>query len=144
MSNDRNYSKSNKRKRNKKKRCQKDKKQNSLGSSSSSSDSSDKIDYRRKQRKNKSHRKKYQIKICACLTAKFPTTAHKLNIIKFKLDEDMLQHQIYFPTFVESLEMIFPQYKETCELLLGENIKDFSKIPLEIFCMPILMCIAED
>ena len=34
---------------------------------------------------------------------------------------------------IESLEMIFPQYKETCEVLLdypkieGENIKDLKK-----------------
>ena len=44
-------------------------------------------------------------------------------------DEDPLQGQIYFFAFVDSLEMIFYQYKETCELLLyypkigGENIK---------------------
>ena len=40
---------------------------------------------------------------------------------------------IYFLTFVESLEMIFYQYKETCEVLLEytklgrENIKDIVK-----------------
>ena len=59
------------------------------------------------------------------------TVAYKSNIIEFKLDEDPLQHQIYFLTFVESLDMIFSLYKETCEVLLdypdigGENIKDF-------------------
>ena len=47
------------------------------------------------------------------------------------MDKDPLQHRIYFLTFVESLEMIFYQYKETCEVLLdypksgGENIKYF-------------------
>ena len=57
------------------------------------------------------------------------TTEYKLKIIKFKLDEDPLQHQIYFLIFVESLEMIFSQYIETCEVILdypkigGENIK---------------------
>ena len=51
----------------------------------------------------------------------------------FKLDEDPLQSQVYFLAFVESLEMIFSQYKETCELLPdypkigGENIKEFAK-----------------
>ena len=60
-----------------------------------------------------------------------PTTAYKYNIIRFKLDEDPLQRRIYFLTFVGSLEMIFSQYKETCEVLLeytkigGENIKYF-------------------
>ena len=34
------------------------------------------------------------------------------------MDEDPLQRQIYFLTFVESLEMIFSQYTETCEVLL--------------------------
>ena len=41
----------------------------------------------------------------------------------FKLDEDPLQHRNYFLTFVESLEMIFYQYKETCEVIL-----DYPKI----------------
>ena len=54
-------------------------------------------------------------------------------ITGFKMDEDLLQRQIYFLIFVESLEMIFSQYKETCEILLyypkigGENIRDFVK-----------------
>ena len=39
------------------------------------------------------------------------------------MDEDPLQRQIYFLTFVESLEMISSQYKETCEVLL-----DYPKI----------------
>ena len=49
------------------------------------------------------------------------------------MDEDTLQHHIYLLTFVESLEIIFSQYKETCELLPGypkiggENIKEFAK-----------------
>ena len=69
------------------------------------------------------------IKLCAKLTSKLLTTAYKLNILKFELDEDTLQHHIYFLTFIESLEIIFSQYKETCEVLLdypkivGENIK---------------------
>ena len=49
------------------------------------------------------------------------------------MDEDPLHRRIYFLTFVESLEMIFSHYTETCEVLLdytkigGKNIKDFSK-----------------
>ena len=39
-------------------------------------------------------------------------------IIRFEMDEDPLQRRIYVLTFVESLEMIFSQYKETCEVLL--------------------------
>ena len=34
------------------------------------------------------------------------------------MDEDPLQRQIYFLTFVESLDMIFSQYRETCQVLL--------------------------
>ena len=66
------------------------------------------------------------------------------------MDEDLLQRQIYFLTFVESLEMIFSLYTETCEVLLdyprigGENVKEFGKRPLVIFCMQIMMYTAED
>ena len=47
------------------------------------------------------------------------------------MDEDPLQRRVFFLTFIESLEMIFSQYKETCEVLLdypkigGEDIKYF-------------------
>ena len=49
------------------------------------------------------------------------------------MDEDPLQRQIYFLTFVESLEMIFLQYIETCEVLLdypkigGSDIENYAK-----------------
>ena len=52
---------------------------------------------------------------------------------------DLLQLQIYFLTFLESLKMIFFNYKEHCEVLLdypkigGYNIKEFAKSPLGIF-----------
>ena len=36
------------------------------------------------------------------------------------MNEDPLQCRIYFLTFVESLEMIFSQYTETCEVLLDD------------------------
>ena len=89
------------------------------------------------------------IKLCARLTAKLLTTAYKSKVVKFKMDEDPLQRRICFFTFVESLEMIFSEYKETCEVLLdypkvgGMIINNLQKRLLGIFCMPILMCIAE-
>ena len=50
------------------------------------------------------------------------------------MDEDPLQNQNKFLTFVESLEMIFSQYKESCEVLLyypkigGDGIiEDYAK-----------------
>ena len=49
------------------------------------------------------------------------------------MDEDPLQRRIYFLTFVESLEMIFSQYTETCEVIIdypkigGDDIEDYSK-----------------
>ena len=133
FSNDINSSKSIKKKRDHKKNIRKHKKQDASDSSSRDSDSSDYSDYRCKQRKKKSHWKNDSIKLCARLTEKFLTKAYKLKIIWFKLDEDTLQRRIYFLTFVESLDMIFFQYKETFELLLDypkigeEKIKAFSK-----------------
>ena len=46
------------------------------------------------------------------------TTAYKSKVVKFKLDDDLLQSRIYFLFFIEPLEMIFSQYKENCEVLL--------------------------
>ena len=49
------------------------------------------------------------------------------------MDEDSVHFQIYFLTFIESLEMIILQYKETCEVLPdyptigGEDKKDYVK-----------------
>ena len=49
------------------------------------------------------------------------------------MDENPLQRWIHFLTFIESLEKIFSQYTETCEVLLdyleigGEDIKYFEK-----------------
>ena len=63
-------------------------------------------------------RKKDPTSLCATLTEKLLTTVYKLKIIRFKMDEDPLQRRIYFLTFIESLDMIFSQYKETCEVLL--------------------------
>ena len=39
------------------------------------------------------------------------------------MDEDPLQRRIYFLTFIDSLDVIFSQYRETCEVLL-----DYPKI----------------
>ena len=66
------------------------------------------------------------------------------------MDEDPLQGRIYVLVFVESLEMIFPQYTENCEVILddpkigGDDIEDYTKSPSGIFCMQILMYTAED
>ena len=57
-------------------------------------------------------------------------TAYKLKIIRFKMNEDPLQRLIYYLTFIASLDMIFYQYRETCEVLLdyprigGDNVND--------------------
>ena len=86
---------------------------------SSNSDSFDENDYKMKSLDNKKgYQKRDPIKLCEELITKLLTTAYKSKIIKLKLDEYPLQHHIYFLTFIESLEMIFSQYKETCELLL--------------------------
>ena len=109
-------SRANKKKsKNKKKRRKHRKYDSSDPSSSDESDSSDDSNYRHKQRKNKKHWKKEPIKLCATLTEKLMTMSYKSNIIRFKMDEDPLQRRIYFLTFVESLEMIFSKYTETCE-----------------------------
>ena len=46
------------------------------------------------------------------------------------MDEDPLQRRIYFLTFMESLEIIFSQYRETCEVIL-----DYPKIGGDDICM---------
>ena len=98
------------------------------------SDSFDDSHYRRKRRTNKKHRKKDPINLCASLTGKILTTVYKSKIVRFKPDEYQLQLRIYFPTFIDSLDMIFSQYRETCEVLLdypkiGEDdiIEDYAK-----------------
>ena len=50
-------------------------------------------------------------------------TAYKLKIIRFKMDEDPLQSRIYFLTFIDSIDMVFSRYRETCEVIL-----DYPKI----------------
>ena len=55
------------------------------------------------------------------------------------MDEDPLQRRIYFLTFVDSLDMIFSQYRETCEVLLdypkigGDDVKDYAKQAIRNF-----------
>ena len=115
---------SRKNKRDKKKKSRKHRKDDSSDPSlSDDSDSSDESDYKRKQHKKKKNQKNDPIKLCASLAAKMLTTAYKSKTIRFKMDEDTLQSRIYFLTFIESLEMIFSQYTETCEVLL-----DYPKI----------------
>ena len=145
-------SRARKRKRMKKKKRRKYQKDYSSDpSSSNDSDLFNGSHYRRKQRKDKKHRKKYPIRLCATLTGKLLTTVYKSKIIRFKMHEDPLQHRIYFLTFIDSLDMIFSQYRETCEVLLdypkigGDDvIEDYAKKAIRNFCMLILMYTAED
>ena len=97
-------------------------------------DSFNASDYRRKRCKKKKYWRNDPIKLCASLTAKLLTTAYKSKIIKFKMDDDPLQRWIYFVTFVESLEMIFSQYTQNCEIILDypkiggdDDIEDYAK-----------------
>ena len=69
-------------------------------------DSSDDSHSRCKRGKNKKHQKNDPINLCAALTAKLMMTAYKSNIIRFKMDEDPLKRQIYFLTFIDSLDII--------------------------------------
>ena len=54
-------------------------------------------------------------------------------MIRFRINEDPLQRRIYFLTFIDSLDMIFSQYRETCEVLIDypkmgkENVKNYTK-----------------
>ena len=99
---------SKKNKRDKKKKCRKHRKYDSSDPfSSNHSDYSDDSDYRRKRRKKKKHQKKNPMKQCATLTEKLLTTVYKSKIIRFKMDEDPLQHRIYFLTFIDTLDMVF-------------------------------------
>ena len=101
---------------------------------SDDSDYPDDSHYRRKQHKDNKHRKEDPIRLCATLTAKLLTTVYKSKIIRFKLDEDPLQLRIYFLTFIDSLDIVFSQYIESCQVLLdypkiGEDdvIEDYAK-----------------
>ena len=95
----------------KKKRCKHRKDDSSDPSSSDDSDSSNDSNYRRKRLKYRKHWKEDPIRLCATLTEKLLTTAYKSKIIRFKIDEDPLQRRIYLLTFVDSLDMIFSQYR---------------------------------
>ena len=52
------------------------------------------------------------------------------------MDEDPLQRRIYFLTFIDSLNMIFSQYRETYEVLRdypkmeGESVKNYAKMAI--------------
>ena len=95
----------------KKKRC-KHRKYDSLDPSSRDyTDFYNDSHYRRKRRNNKKHREKDPIRLCTTLTTKLLRTAYKSKTIRFKMDEDTLQRRIYFLTFIDSLDMIFSQYR---------------------------------
>ena len=67
-------------------------------------------------------------------------TAYKSKIINLKLDKDQIQCRIYFLTFIESLEMIFSQYKETCGVLLDypkivkKSIRNILHVNIDVHC----------
>ena len=102
-------------KRKDKKKRRKHRKDDSSESSSSDdsddSDSSEESHYIRRRGKNKKHRKNDPIRLCATLAAKLLTTAFKSKMIRSKLDEDPLQRRIYYLTFIDSLNMVFSQYR---------------------------------
>ena len=135
----------------KKKRRKHRKYDSSDPSSSDDSDSSNDSHYRHKQHKNKKHRKYDSIRLCAALTEKLPTTAYKSKIIRFKVDEDLLQRRIYFLTFIDLLDVIFSQYRETCQVLLDDQkiggndvIEDDAKKDIRNLFLTKLMYTAED
>ena len=78
-------------------------------------------------------RKKDPIRLCATLTAKVLTTAFKSKMIRFKLDEDPLQRWIYFLTFIDSLNMVFPNIEklmkcsDIIQKMEGGTVKDYAK-----------------
>ena len=57
-------------------------------------------------------------------------------MIRFKLDEDPPQRRICFLTFIDSLNMVFSQNRETDEVLRdyrkleGGNMKDYAKMSI--------------
>ena len=118
------YRKSKIKRRDKNKKCRKCTKQDLLESSSREYDLSNESDYKSKRcNNNKSYRKNHPNELCANLTEKLLMTAYTPKIINLKLDGDPLQGRICFIKFIESLEVILYQYKETCEVLL-----DYKKI----------------
>ena len=66
------------------------------------------------------------------------------------MDDYPLQLRIYFLTFIDLLDIIFSQYRETCEVILdypkigGDDvIEDYSKRLSETFCVKTLMYTSE-
>ena len=92
----------------------------SYSSSSDSSDSTDNEYYKRirhaKNYKNKLRSKTRfndTIRKCAKLTSKLLKAVQKSRVIKFKLDDDPLQHRVYFISFTNSLKNYLSQFKDT-------------------------------
>ena len=52
-------------------------------------------------------------KNCAKLTTKLITAMYKSKVVKFKLDEDTIQHQVYFLSFMNSLKKIITIFRNT-------------------------------
>ena len=118
---------------------------------SSSPDPSDSLsdDYSNQRRRTKNIKNKRWsktrfhdlIKKCANLTDNLPTAIQKSNVIKFRFDEDPLHHQVYFLSFMNSLNFFLSQFKETYILSMeypsirGEYFPDYAKNPHGTFCM---------
>ena len=88
-------------------------------------DSSDNNSYKRRRRaknnKNKCRSKTCfddPIKKCETLAAKLITDTHKSKVVKFKLDKDPLQRQLYFLSFMNLVKTVLSQFKETYMLLM--------------------------
>ena len=76
------------------------------------------------------------------------TAAYNSKIIRFKMDEDPLPHRIYFLTFIDLLDMIFSQYRETCQVHLNDPkiggddvIGDYAKKAIMKILHDSLVCI---
>ena len=72
----------------------------------------------KKNKKKRQSKNRFDpIKKCAKLTAKLPTDAYKLRVVKFKLDENPLQHRVYFLYFDHFLFKNVTKYKEINPML---------------------------
>ena len=79
------------------------------------------------------------IKKYAKLTANILTSAYKLKVITFKLDEDPLQSQVYFLSFMNSLKLFLSQFKENFLLSMdypSTRRKDMSDYSKKATCKP--------
>ena len=73
------------------------------------------------------------IQKCAMITAKRLKAALNSKVTKFKLDEDPLQHRVYFLNFINSIKNCYHKFKHTCMFVMeypyieGEGMPDYRK-----------------